>query len=204
MPWRASSPGTLMWASPAPAMDQLCDTEGGHTFSGPPWPHGDCLQRILPVQLKKRWSGLRILRVPSGGLMCSRSHSPGGWGWGPQRLWELASPGRDQVLCRSSEHTWNCSSFWSEAIGSQSSLGRGLMCLRPPSHSKPHPLTLTSPERAKTCLTSSSLCLSCHSTLDPLILGSGWERGPFCPLSFWDPEINRNPKARAGVPIQLV
>lgn len=62
MQWKSSSSGTRILlgsqsrtqtqAPPAPAMDQLCDSEQGLTLSGPPWPHGDCLLRTLSPQSK--------------------------------------------------------------------------------------------------------------------------------------------------------
>lgn len=45
----ARSCGTVSGAPPAPAMGPLRDTKKGLTLSGPPWPHGDCFQRILPA-----------------------------------------------------------------------------------------------------------------------------------------------------------
>lgn len=45
----ARSCGTPSGAPPAPALDPLWDTKKGLTHSGPPWPHGDYFQRILPA-----------------------------------------------------------------------------------------------------------------------------------------------------------
>lgn len=90
MQWKSSSSGTRILLGsqsrnqtqvpPDPAMDQLCDSEQGLTLSGPPWPHRDCLLRILSTQSKHMWPPHT---EGSAGLRCCRGSSPGGRDWGP-------------------------------------------------------------------------------------------------------------------------
>lgn len=132
MQWKSSSSGTRILLGsqsrnqtqvpPDPAMDQLCDSEQGLTLSGPPWPHRDCLLRILSTQSKHMWPPHT---EGSAGLRCCRGNSPGGRGWEPGASVIGQSREGSGTLAHYSEHTWNCISFWSKAAGSQPCPGRG-------------------------------------------------------------------------------